>query len=303
VIDSFLGVMAALTLVHPASAAGLIRPLPTPVPIVQDVNQPVVAAPKKKDPNRLGIETTSRAVFVADVKTGQVLYAKRPHDVLPIASLTKLMTAMVYMDTEPDLDAPITILAEDFADEGKGVFAIGDVMTQRQAFEALMIGSVNTAGNALARVSLGKEAFVKAMNDKARALHLASPVFVEPTGLDPRNRASVADVAAMLSTALSYPTIRTITSKSQIVFQTQGGHSYKVDSTNLLLGTYLSQKPYQIIGAKTGSLPEAGYCMSQVTRDAAGHEIVVATLGSTNHFSRFEDVKAMTAWAFDAYTW
>ncbi|MFA5935489.1 MAG: serine hydrolase [Patescibacteria group bacterium] len=304
-IDSFIGMLAAMSLVHPASAAGVSRPLPRPVPIEapSPTPPPIVIRPVKKDPRRFGVETTGRGVFAADVKTGTVLFAKHPHDVMPIASLTKLMTAMVYLDTKPNLDATVTIEEGDFVDEGKAVFNAGDTMTQREALEALLVGSVNVAGNALARVSLGKEAFIKAMNVKARALNLSSPVFVEPTGIDPLNRANAADVAAMLSTAMSYPEIRLEASKPQSVTKTTLGKTYAVPTTNLLLASFLNRQPFQIIGAKTGSLPEAGYCMAQLTRDAEGHEIVVASLGSANHFSRFQDIKNVTAWAFDAYQW
>jgi D-alanyl-D-alanine endopeptidase (penicillin-binding protein 7) len=300
VTNSFLGFLAALTLVNPASAATVSRPLPR-VPEVQAA-QPVVK-PVKKDVRRLGVATSGKGVFAADAKTGTVLFAKHPHDVMPIASLTKLMTAMVFLDTKPDLDTKLTIQREDFVDEGKAVFNVGDVMTEREALEALLVGSVNVAGNALARVSLGNEAFVKAMNEKARSLKLASPVFVEPTGIDPRNRANAADVAAMLTTALGYPEIRALASKPEADAKTQTGKAYAVPSTNLLLASFLNRKPYQIIGAKTGSLPEAGYCMAQLTRDANGNEVVVASLGSANHFSRFQDIKSVTAWAFDAYEW
>jgi D-alanyl-D-alanine carboxypeptidase len=276
----------------------VIRPLPKAADV-----QPVSPAPVKKDPANLGVDTTSRAVFVADAKTGVVLYAKRAHDVMPIASLTKLMTAMVYLDTKPDLDATVMIQEGDIDEEGSPIFSAGDVMTQRQALEAMLVGSVNTAANALARVSLGKEAFVAAMNEKAKALNLTSPTFVEPTGLDPLNKASAADVAAMLSTAMGYSDVKALITKSQSAFKTQGGHSYAIPTTDLLLTSYLNKDPYRILGAKTGSLPAAGYCMALLTRDADDHEVVVASLGSVNHFARFQDVKAATAWAFDAYEW
>jgi D-alanyl-D-alanine endopeptidase (penicillin-binding protein 7) len=298
VIDSLFGLVAAMSIASPSAAPGFLNTLPVAGPVQQEA-----PAPQKKDATRIGVQTTSRSIFIADAKTGAVLYAKHAHDVLPIASLTKLMTAMVFLDTKPDLNAPLTILEEDIAEDGKSVFKVGDVMTQGQAFEALLVGSVNTAGNALARVSLGTEAFVQAMNDKARSLKLTSPIFVEPTGLDARNRASAADVAALLTTAMSYPEIRTVSAKPQSAFTTTNGHAYALPSTNLLLSTFLNKKPFQILGAKTGSLPMAGFCMAQITRDANGNEVVVASLGSTNHFSRYQDVKAATAWAFDTFVW
>lgn len=299
-IDSVIGFLAALSLVSPAQAASLYRPLPVAADVKPSLSNP---APVKRRPQDVGVETTSRSVFVADVATGNVLYAKKPHVVMPIASLTKLMTAMVYLDTKPDLSKPVTFEEGDFDGQGESVFVVGETMTQGEALKALLVGSVNAAGNALARVSLGREPFIKAMNEKVVALKLASPVFVEPTGIDPENRADAADVAAMLSLAISYPEIRSAVSTSNVDVHGKTGKDYRIKSTNVLLNSYLNKKPYQVVAAKTGSLPQAGYCLAQITKDAEGHEIVVASLASSNHFSRFQDVKALTAWAFDAYEW
>jgi D-alanyl-D-alanine carboxypeptidase len=73
--------------------------------------------------------------------------------------------------------------------------------------------------------------------------------------------------------------------------------------TNNLLSSYLNQDPYKIIVGKTGSLPEAGYCLGQVTRLPGGHEVIAVVLGSDNHFSRFQDVKALTGWAAETFRW
>lgn len=296
-IDSIVGLFAAMSLLGPTQNSAALRPLPVATPIVKP--QP----PKKRRVDSLGIQTSSPSVFVADLASGSVLYSKNAHDLLSIASLTKLVTAMVWLDTKPDFDETITFEADDFDGEGKPVFAVGETITKGQAIESLLIGSVNAAGHALARTSLGVDAFVKAMNEKVQALNLASPTFVEPTGIDPRNRANAADVAALLSTALSYPDIRRITEHASVTVHGKSGKDYTVASTNLLLGSYLNQKPYHIVGAKTGSLPEAGFCMAQVTSDAAGHQVVAVILNSNNHFSRFQDIKGLTAWAFDTFQW
>ena len=222
---------------------------------------------------------------------------------MPIASLTKLMTAMVVLDGNPDLNATITFADEDFKGESTAVFAPGDTITIDQAMHALLIGSVNVAGNALARSTMGKDAFVAAMNQKAKDLKLASPVFVDPTGVDTLNRGNAADVAAMLSIAISYPEIRGIVSQPSVTVVTNEGKSVAIKSTNLLLDSFLNKKPYKILGAKTGSLPEAGYDMAQITQDGNGHSIVAVIIASPNHFSRFADMKAVTAWTFDTYQW
>lgn len=300
-IDLIIALLASASFVAPAQAAPSsqlkLNPLPESAAVLRAL------PPKKKRVESLGIVTTGRSAFVADIRTGGVLFSKNSHDVMPIASLTKLMTAIVIMDSGVNLDESIMFIKEDFSGEGKAMFVSGETMTRRDALRALLAGSVNSAGNALARTSKGMEPFVAAMNEKARALNLASPVFVDPTGVNPENRASAADVAALLSTAMSYPELRKIASMQEVTISGGSGNVYKIDSTNLLLPTFLNRSPYKIIGAKTGSLPEAGYCMAQITRNAEGHEIVTVTLASSNHFTRYQDIKGLTAWAFDTFEW
>jgi len=302
-LDALIGLLAAFTLVVPAHAAPFVNAGQVLKPLPSATAQHVAKPPTKRHPESLGVETTSRAVFVADLATGSVLYAKKPHDVMPIASLTKLMTAIVVMDTNPDLNSTVTFTDDDFKGESKTVFAPGDTITVDQALHALLIGSINVAGNALARSTLGRDAFIAAMNRKAKDLRLASPVFVDPTGVDTLNRANAADVAAMLSIAISYTEIKGIVSQPSVTVVTTQGKPYTIKSTNLLLDSFLNKKPYRIIAAKTGSLPQAGYDMAQITQNDAGHAIVAVIFASPNHFSRFQDMKAITAWTFDTYEW
>lgn len=259
--------------------------------------------PRKKDQKNLGIANSGKSAFVADVASGGILYAKAPHDVRSIASLTKLMTALVLVETG-GLEGDLTFVEEDFDHESKGVFSVGDTISKRDAVRALLVGSVNAAGAALARTSpLGTDGFVREMNDKARELNLDSMVFVEPTGLQSGNKSSAADVAALLTIVMRNQELKSILDDQQVVVKTVAGKDYKVDSTNLLLNSYLNKQPYKIVGAKTGSLPEAGYCMAQVTRDEDGNQVVAVLLGSDNHFSRYRDIKALTGWAFESYEW
>ncbi len=301
VIEPLIALLATLSMMSPVSAGSPPKPsswLRT-VAVVDQKGQ----FPQKRRLASIGIETSSRSAFVADIGTGKVLYSKNPYEVMPIASLTKLMTAMVLLDAKMNMDQMIVFADEDLDTESKAIFKPGEAITRRDALRAMLVGSVNAAAHLLARTSLGNQEFVKAMNEKAKALRLASPVFVEPTGLDPKDRSNAADVAAMLGTALSYPDIRAFASLPSVSIKTQEGKIREIKSTNLLLGSYLNKKPYQIVAAKTGSLPEAGFCMAQVTRNPQGHEIVVASLDSSDHFTRYQDVKALTAWTFDSYQW
>ncbi len=301
-LASFLGAIAAFVIAPmPAQAQELsfFRQLPAAA-VVQRPK-----GPTKRIANSLGVRTNSPSVFVADLSSGAVLYAKDPHRVMPIASLTKLVTAMVFLDRKPNLDKTMTYVEGDIdRSEGKVVIPVGETITLRDALRTMLVGSVNASANAIARVTGGEEKFAELMNEKVKELGLRTPIFVEPSGVDPRNRASAADVGAILSAAAAYPEIREIARLSEVTAHAiNSKKDYKVLSTNLLLPTYLNKDPYSIVAAKTGSLPEAGYCMAQITKNKEGHEIVAVELDSDNHFSRYQDIKALTTWAFETYEW
>lgn len=296
---AILGIMSAQAATLPA-APMTWHALPT-----ARYASPSVIAPQKKNAEEVGVLTTGRAAVLLDVKSGTVLYERNADAVHPIASLTKLMTAMVILDEHLPMDEMITIAPEDEAKEGKAVFGSGERFTRGELLHALLIGSVNTAGYALARTSQGgTEGTIIAMNKKAQELGLDTATFLDPTGLDRGNRASAQEVATMLRAALFYSDIRSITKQTSIELKGRAtGKPYLIKSTNLLLDSFLNKAPYSIIAAKTGSLPEAGFCLAQATQDKAGNKVIAVTLGSDNHFSRYQDVKAMTAWGFQAYQW
>lgn len=301
-IGSLLGAFAALSLAAPAPApaqsATFLNTLPQAKPVVKPL------PPVKRRVESLGVKTDAPSAFVADLASGSVLYAKNPHRVMPIASLTKLMTAMVFLDLKPDLSATVAMKAEDFDRESKAVFKVGEELTYGDLLKTMLVGSVNASAKALARATLGEEKFVEAMNRKAVELGLDSPVFTDPSGLDAGNRANAADVAAMISSASGYKEIRDAAKLSEITVRgRRTNQAYTVKTTNLLLGGFLNKPPYAIVTAKTGSLPEAGYCMAQVTKDAEGHEVVAVELGNDNHFARYQDIKSLTYWAFETYEW
>ncbi len=272
------------------------------LPVAHYVSGPL--PPIKKDENSFGVQTTAHAAMVLDVASGEVLYEKDAETVYPIASLTKLITAMTLVDYKLNMEELITITKEDDPKEGRTVFAEGEQFTRGELLRALLIGSVNVAGNALARTSGGGPAFVVAMNARAQKLGMAQAHFSDPTGLDRQNQASAHDVAFALRTALGYPEIREITKTEKItLLEHRTNKPYVIKSTNLLLESFLNQDPYQIIAGKTGSLPEAGFCLAQATRNKAGREVIVVVLGSENHFARFQDAKALTYWTFQSFVW
>lgn len=303
-LETLIGALAAITLASPVQAQNLFEQYIERMPEVQAEVPRTVAAPSKKRKESLGIKTNATSVFVADVASGKVLFAQNEHEVLPIASLTKLMTAMVFLDQKVDMNAMVEMKAEDFESESKAVFRIGERLTYGELLETMLVGSVNASANALARATLGHDAFVAAMNAKAREMRLDSPHYADPSGLDPRNSANAADIAAIITRASGYPQITSAMSKSEVTVRGhKTGQAYTIKTTNLLLSTFLNKDPYSIVAAKTGSLPEAGYCMAQITQRGDGSSVVAVELGDDNHFARFQDIKALTNWAFDTYEW
>lgn len=293
---SLLSLQAARTSDMPAVLAGSLP--------VARYAQPPIVTPIKKKSESLGMVVRARAAVVLDESSGNILFDKDAHTPYPIASLTKIVAAMAFLDSHPSMDEEIVLTRADEAGEGREVFFTGERLTKREALQALLVGSVNEAGSVLARTSSGgTEGFVEEMNKKAEAIGLEQAHFYDSTGLDRRNRATAHDVALALRAALAYPEIQAMTEIDRIEIKSRIGQKpYVIKSTNLLLGSFLNRDPYRVIAAKTGSLPEAGYCLAQVTEHGS-HRIIVVVLGSPNHFDRFQDAKALTYWAFDTFEW
>ncbi|MEI7741017.1 MAG: hypothetical protein WCJ29_00775 [bacterium] len=258
--------------------------------------------PHKKDPRRLGIELTAPSAIVVDADTGRVLFSKNIGEKRTLASLTKLMTALVYEDLKLNPKTEIEMSEDDRQSVGKYHFEPGDVFTRGELFQVALGASSNNVVAALVRTSgLTREYFVARMNAKAEELGIDAN-FVEPTGLNALNQSTALGVEKMLRAAMQYADIRRATTSPSISIVSKAGKKYKVDVTNELLGTFLDRKPYGIIGGKTGFIDEAGYCLAQAVK-YGGHTIDIIVLGATAHELRFQEVKSLAVWTFDAFTW
>ncbi len=261
--------------------------------------------PEKIEGNRsLGIETTARAAVVLDKETGTVLFEKKIENELPIASITKLMTALVFLDTNPNWEKKIKLLKEDEKEGGIFYARAGEELTIKDLFNMMLVGSVNNAALALARsTGLSQEEFVAKMNQKAQALGLKNTFFVDPAGLEPANVSTALEVAKLLSLALDKDEIREATVKRKYVFSPQNiEKKYYVKNTNELLWSFLNEPPYKIIGGKTGYLEEAKYNLAIEVQNN-GHRIIVVVLGSNTIEDRFQEAKGLTFWTFENYKW
>jgi len=271
------------------------------LPQARDVSD---IAPKKIHPNSLGVVTSAQSAIVIDRASGEVLFEKNSSTARSIGSITKLMTAEVFLRTHPDLDAPATLNTEDVRLGALIRLPVGETVTNRELLEASLIGSDNSATAALARLSgYSLDDFIARMNEVAAEIGMTRTTFADTTGLSSKNRSVVTDIAALLDHVYGNQVIREITQLSSSTITGKSGRQYFIESTDQLLGTFVNQAPYAIEVAKTGFLPEAGYCLGTMFSHQNGGEIIVVVLGSDSKLGRFDDVKALAVWAYQNFEW
>ncbi|TAK03279.1 D-alanyl-D-alanine carboxypeptidase [Patescibacteria group bacterium] len=260
--------------------------------------------PVKVEAESLGVVTTAVSAMVVDRATGEVLFEKNAEEPRSIGSITKLMTAYVFLEGRPDLSAPAEIQSSDVRAGGVQHLSGGDQVTVRDLLRASLVGSDNTATAALVRLSgLPGGDFVARMNETAAEMGMRKTTFVDETGLSSDNRSIAPDLVRMIDRTMQVEEIRAATELSAVDIRGASGRTYRVESTNDLLGTFMNRPPYRIVGGKTGFLPEAGYCFGSIVSEGGGHEVIVVVLGSDSKDGRFQDAKALAAWAFKVYKW
>lgn len=265
---------------------------------------PSVHLPAKKDAGRLGVETTAKAAVIIDWQTNAPLLEKNADMPLPIASLTKLLTALVVLNHAPDWQQKVTMLQADQQIGDIPLLLPGESFSIDELFNISLIASSNDATAALARsTGLSPEEFAKEMNATAAAIGMDGAMFVEPTGLDPRNTATARGVALLVKKALSTAKIQETVIKRAYSYVAPDGKWRHVESTDQLLDSFLNKPPYAFLGGKTGYLDEAGYCFGAAAENSAGGRVVAVVLSAANKDDRFREVKRLIYWALDVYQW
>lgn len=272
--------------------------------IAQDRSELIENIPVKKDSSRLGIATTAISALVLDRKSGAVLFEKNKEKPRAIGSITKLMTAYIFLQTNPDLDSSAMILQDDIRDGGIQHIPFSEEVSVRDLLYATLISSDNTATSALVRLSkISESDFVARMNETAAAIGMKETQFVDPTGLSSKNVSVVTDLARLLDHVANIDAIRDATQRSSHLIQAASGKTFFISSTDELLESFMNQPPYKILTAKTGFLPEAGYCLATIFSRNGKDELIVIVLGSQSDKGRFQDVKSLAAWVYDVYEW
>jgi D-alanyl-D-alanine endopeptidase (penicillin-binding protein 7) len=246
---------------------------------------------KAKKPEELYLR--SAVALVQDASSGEIMFAKNQDVVLPIASITKLMTAMVILDAKVDLAQRVVISDEDY-DTVKGTrsrLRAGTVLTRDELLLLALMASENRAAFALGRTAPGgTEAFVAAMNAKARALGMNDTRYVDPTGLNSANVSSAHDLALLVAAAHEYPLIRQYSTRDNATVSAFG-RPLAFRNTNGLV----RNSGWEIGLSKTGYISEAGRCLVMRVK-MASREVIVVLLDSWGKLSRIGDATRIKKW-------
>ena len=241
-----------------------------------------------------GPDLKSSAALIIDQSEGTVLYGKNVDNVMPIASITKLMTAMVVLDAALPLDEQIVITKED-RDLVKGTTSrlrFGTALTRRELLQLALMASENRAAEALSRVYPGgTSVFVAAMNQKAVELGMWRTRFVDGTGLSSDNVSTPQDLTRMVAAAHQYPLIREFTTESRLTVHLANGQAMNYGNSNQLV----SSPDWQIGVSKTGYISEAGRCLVMQAM-IAGKPVIIVLLHSWGRLTRIGDANRIKRW-------
>lgn len=225
----------------------------------------------------------ARNAILVDPSTGEVLFEKNSARSVPIASLTKLMTALVFLEQKPKLDRVVSVSQTEIDGGGHTQLRDGENLSLDHLLHMSLMCSDNVATRVLAReAGLTHDEFLARMNRKAVELGLTGSRFYEVTGLDERNVSTASDIARLLHAAAHDPLIQTITTTRSYEFQTEK-RAHVIGNTNRLL-----YGRYDVLGGKTGFILEAGYCFATWVR-SQGRDLIAVVLGAPTNATRFAD--------------
>lgn len=239
------------------------------------------------------LDLKSGVALVMDEETNEVLLAKNTQAVLPIASITKLMTALVVTEAGLPLDEVLTVDAQDVdTEKGSGSrLRVGTSLTREEMLHLALMASENRAAHALGRhYPGGLPAFVEAMNRKAEALGMKDTHYVEPTGLSSRNQSNAADLVLLVREAHKHELIRRLSTTPEAAVAV-GRRSMQFRNTNGLV----RDGQWDIGLQKTGYISEAGRCLVMYAQ-MAGRKLIMVLLDSAGKYSRVGDAERIRKW-------
>lgn len=263
------------------------------------INQELPSIPKStvqaEEIAPLNIE--AQGMYVAEVgKTDQPVIEYRKDETWSIASLTKIMTALVLLEQNLNLEKYVAIEKNDFVGGATLEVPVGTKMKLIDLLHASLMSSANNATNALVHgTGLSYEAFVQKMNDRARTLGLKNTRFVELTGLDPENKSTPEEYAKIITEALAHPQIAEIMTKTYHRIDPKNYGVFAIGSTNKLLK---ESNDFEVVGGKTGFTDGSDYNFAAQVKKG-DKQLVVVVFGDKTFNGAFEDSKKLAEEALD----
>jgi serine-type D-Ala-D-Ala endopeptidase (penicillin-binding protein 7) len=239
-------------------------------------------------------DVRAAAAIVYNPSTNEVLFEENAQDQRSIASITKVMTATVFLEGDPDLSQPVTVTRADVFQASTTHLHANDRVTADDLLHLLLIASDNAAARALARISLqGTEGFIARMNEKAAELGLRTTHYADPSGLLSDNVSSAFDMARLITAASEDDRISSIMRMPEYTVYIGGKRPVSFHSTNHLLG-----KPnVEVRAGKTGFISKAGYCLATVLRlPQSGQDVAVVVFGARSNAGRFLESQNLFNW-------
>src|SRR5690606_18308153 len=232
------------------------------------------------------------AAIIYNPVTHEVLYESNAQTPRSIASITKVMTAVVFLEEAIDLDREVTVHRDDMVGVSVTYLRAGDRVTIRQLLHLLLIGSDNGAARTLARASAyGRIGFSERMNQKAAELGLTATHYTDTSGLDAGNVSSAYDMARLISFASNDHRIAPIMRMKDYTFAPAKRRAATLHNTNKLVGSDVD-----VMGGKTGFIRKAGYCLATLVRLPRGEQVAVVVLGANSNPARFWETRHLFNW-------
>jgi D-alanyl-D-alanine endopeptidase (penicillin-binding protein 7) len=239
-----------------------------------------------------GSRFKSKSAVLIALDSGEILTGKNENKIRPIASLTKLITAMVFMETSPDLSRVETVTSEDRKAAGRTRLYVGEKLTMNDLFSLMLISSDNVAARILARsTGLERDDFIVKMNELAQGMNLKHTRFTDPTGLDSGNVSTALEFARLFKSALEFDLIAEAISRKSYTYRALNGDRQHIayNTNRLLYGRH------DIIGGKTGYIRDSGYCLAIGVEDGTGRRFGAILLGAPSNNYRYRDAHRLLA--------
>jgi len=271
---------ARLAAARAAARAKALRELQTPRFKIDELGQEVP-------------DVRAEAAIIYNPETNQVLWESNAQEERSIASITKVMTALVFLESRTPLSTPVTVQRADVYRASTTYLRAGYAVTAEDLLNLLLIGSDNAAARVLARISpYGASGFIDQMNQKAAELGLEKTHYADPSGLLASNVSSAYDMARLIAFAASDERVGTVMRKAAHTIHA-GNRTINVKSTNYLV----REGGLDVLGGKTGFINRAGYCLATLLRlPETGQQVAVVVLGARSNQSRFWETRHLFNW-------